>query len=180
MNPKFYDKAWLQAFKGGFFIILGIIAMSRVPGSIKSLAMFFAFFIGMTGFVLIVGPILLKKSENRIWNILSGVINVVFAFILIFIADYPGTQIIWALLGWVVYNAVSEIVEAVILYNQKNAFAAIFMIHALLSLLFGYGLYILTYDFTAEKVFNIGLIALVFGLVNELSAFMLNSIKKPE
>ena len=53
MNPKFYDKAWLQAFKGGFFIILGIIAMLQVPGSIKSLAMFFAFFIGMTGFLLI-------------------------------------------------------------------------------------------------------------------------------
>jgi uncharacterized membrane protein HdeD (DUF308 family) len=178
MSPKFYDKSWLQAFKGGFFIILGILAMMQIPGSIKSLAMFFSFFIGLTGFVLIVAPILLKDGKNKIWNLTNGVLNLVFALGLILIIDYPHNQIIWALMLWAIFNAFSELVEAGILLKQSNSFSAIFVIHALLSLLFAYAMYILTSEFTPEKVFNIGLISLVFGLVNELSAFMLNSIKE--
>lgn len=180
MSPKYYDKAWLQAFKGGFLIVLGIVSMLQVSDSIKSLAMIFSFFIGMTGFVLIAAPIILKKKENRLWNILVGALNVVFAIILIFIVDYPREQIIWALLVWVIFNAITEIIEAFILFHQKNSFSAIFMINALLSLLLGYGLYLIFLDLTPKGVFNIGLIALVFGLVNELSAFMLGSIEKPE
>jgi len=179
MIPKYYDKSWLQAFKGGFLIILGIFSMLQVYGSIKSLAMMFSFFIGLTGFVLIVAPIILKKVENKGWNILIGVLNVVFALILIFIVDYPREQIVLALLAWVVFNAVTEIIEAIILLKQKNSFSALFLIHSLLSLLLGYGLYLIIVDLTPEKLFNIGLIAVVFGLINELSAFMLSNIKKP-
>lgn len=180
MELKYYDKSWLQAFKGGFLIILGIISMVQIPGSIQSLAMFFAFFIGLTGFVLLVAPIVLKKKEFRIWNITTGIINLLFALLLIFKMKNPLLEIVWILIVWVVYNAVTEIIEAIILFIHKNAFTAIFITHALLSLLFGFALYKLTIDFTSEKVFNVGLIALVFGLVNELSAFMLNSIKEPE
>jgi len=180
MELKFYDKSWLQAFKGGFLIILGIISMVQIPGSIKSLAIFFAFFIGLTGFILIVAPILLKKKEFRIWNIITGIINLLFAIILIFKMENPPLEIVWILIIWVVYNAFTEIIEAGILFYQKNAFTAIFITHALLSLLFGYALFTLTSEYSPEKIFNIGLIALVFGLVNELSAFMLGSIKQPK
>ena len=180
MSPKYYEKSWLQAFKGGFLIILGIFAMLQVTGSIKSLAMFFSFFIGMTGFVLIVGPVILKKRENKLWNIVTGILNIVFAIILIFIADHQNVQIVWALLLWVIFNAVTEIIEALILFNQKNAFAAIFIINALLSLLLGYGIYLILIEVNPEKLFNIGLIAVVFGLINELSAFLLSSVKKAE
>jgi hypothetical protein len=152
--------------------------MLQVTGSIKSLAMIFSFFIGMTGFVLIVAPLILKKGKLISWNFLTGVLHVVFALILIFIADYPGEQIVWALLVWVIYNAVTEIIEALILLNKKNSFSGIFMINALLSLLLGYGLYLILKEITPEKLFNIGLIAVVFGLINELSAFMLGSVKK--
>jgi uncharacterized membrane protein HdeD (DUF308 family) len=140
--------------------------------------MFFAFFIGLTGFVLLVAPIVLKKKELRIWNIVTGIISLLFALLLIFKKDSPALEIVWILIYWVVFNAGTEIIEAGILFYQKNAFTAIFITHALLSLLFGYALFTLTSDFTAEKVFNIGLVALVFGLVNELSAFMLGSIKQ--
>jgi len=179
MSPKYYDKSWLQAFKGGFFIFLGIFSMLQVIGSIKSLAMLFSFFIGMTGFVLIVGPIILKKGKNRGWNIFNGILNVAFALILIFKADSSREQIVWVLLIWVIFNAISEIIEALILIRNRNAFFAIFLINALLSLLLGYGLNLILVDITPEKLFNIGLITVVFGLINELSAFMLSSMKKP-
>jgi uncharacterized membrane protein HdeD (DUF308 family) len=180
MSPKYYEKSWLQAFKGGFLIILGIFSMLQIAGSIKSLAMIFSFFIGMTGFVLIVAPIILKKGKLLSWNFMSGVLHVVFALILIFIADYPREQIVWVLLVWVIFNAVTEIIEALILLNEKNSFSGIFIINALLSLLLGYGLYLILIEITTEKLFNIGLIAVVFGLINELSAFMLSSVKKSE
>jgi uncharacterized membrane protein HdeD (DUF308 family) len=179
MSPKYYDKSWLQVFKGAFLIILGVLSMDQVVGAVSSLAIFFSLFIGMTGLVLVAAPIILKKKENFYWNILSGVFHLVFAVLLIFIADSSSEQIIWVLLLWVVYNALTELIEALILFNQRNSFSAIFIIHALLSLLLGYGLYLILIEFTPERVFNIGLIAVVFGLVNELSAFMLKSVKKP-
>jgi len=179
MSPKYYDKSWLQAFKGGFLIILGVFSMLQVYGSIKSLAMVFSFFIGLTGFVLIIAPIILKKGKIVSWNFLTGVLNIVFALLLIFIADHPSAQIVWALLVWVIFNALTEIIEALILFARGNAFGGIFVINALLSFLLGYGLYLILVDVTPEKLFNIGLIAVVFGLINELSAFMLSSIKKP-
>ena len=46
MELKYYGKPWLQAFKGVFFVILGVLAMMQIPGSNKSVAMFFSFFIG--------------------------------------------------------------------------------------------------------------------------------------
>jgi uncharacterized membrane protein HdeD (DUF308 family) len=179
MSPKYYDKSWLQAFKGGFFIILGIISMLLVPGSIYSLAMFFSFFIGLTGFVLIVANVILKKQKNRAWNISIGILNLLFALALILKMKATYIEILWIMLIWVIFNAVTELIEAGFLFFQKNAFFAVFLTHALLSSLFGYALYTLTSDFVAQKIFNIGLIALVFGLVNELSAFMLGSVKKP-
>ena len=178
MSPKYYDKAWLQAFKGGFFIIMGIISLLQITGSIKSLAIMFSFFIGLTGFVLVVAPVILKKKENFRWNILIGVLNLVFALIFIFIVDSPGVKIIWVLLVWVVFNAITEIIEALILALNKNSFFAIFIINAFLSILLGYGLYLIMIEITPERLFNFGLIALVFGLINELSAYLLNSIKK--
>jgi hypothetical protein len=75
---------------------------------------------------------------------------------------------------WVVFYVVTELVEAGILIYQKNAFAALFIINALLSLLFGYFLYVVTGNFTPAGVFYIGLIALVFGLTNVLSSYLLS------
>jgi hypothetical protein len=87
---------------------------------------------------------------------------------------------IWILIFWVIFNVLTEITEAIILFIQKNAFSALFIIDALLSALLGYGIFRLTIDFNDEKIVNMGLVALVFGLVNLLSAYLLKSIKKPE
>ena len=180
MELKYYDKSWLQAFKGGFLILLGILAMVQVSGAITTLAIFFSLFIGMTGVALIVAPIILKKKESRLWNIIIGVINLAFTLFIIIKIESPRIEIIWILLGWVIFNGITELVEAVILYLKKNAFAALFVGHALMSILFGYGLYIVLNDYVPEKVFNIGLIALVFGILNELSAYMLSRVKNSQ
>jgi uncharacterized membrane protein HdeD (DUF308 family) len=180
MELKYYGKPWLQAFKGVFFVILGVLAMMQIPGSNKSVAMFFSFFIGLTGFVQVVAPLVLKIKENRGWNIFNGIIHLLFALSIIFIVGLTEIRMIWILIFWVIFNVLTEITEAIILFIQKNAFSALFIIDALLSALLGYGIFRLTIDFNDEKIVNMGLVALVFGLVNLLSAYLLKSIKKPE
>ena len=71
----------------------------------------------------------------------------------------------------------TEIIEAALLVTLKNAFAALFMLNALLTLMFGYFLHIVTKNFTEQSVFYIGLIALVFGIVNLLSSYLLSRVK---
>lgn len=177
MELKYYGKPWMQAFKGAFFIVLGILLMLQVQGSVHSLAIFFSFFIGLTGFVLLVAPIILKNRENRGWNMLIGILNLLFALIIVVKLEGERIEIFWVVVIWVIFNALTELIEAAILISKKNSFFALFVIHALLSLLLGFALYNLIIYFDPERLFNVGVIAVVFGLVNELSAFLLGIIK---
>jgi uncharacterized membrane protein HdeD (DUF308 family) len=180
MELKYYGKPWMQAFKGAFFIVLGIILMLQIQGSIHSLAIFFSFFIGLTGFVLLVAPIILKKRENKGWNMLTGILNLFFAIIIVVKLEGDRIEIFWVVVIWVLFNALTELIEAIILFSKRNSFFALFLIHALLSLLLGFALYNLIIHFDSERLFNVGVVAVVFGIVNELSAFMLRTIKQPE
>jgi uncharacterized membrane protein HdeD (DUF308 family) len=178
MELKYYDKSWLPAIKGGLLIIFGILAMLQITGTIKSLAILFSMLTGMIGILLLSSTLLFGKGEFRIWSIISGIINLLFTLLIIIKVTSPRVEIVYFMIAWVFFNAISEIIEAGILYYQKNAFSAIFLLNALLTLLFGYFLYVLTKDFNPQGVFYVGMIALVFGLANELSAYLLSRIKK--
>ena len=119
-----------------------------------------------------------RKSRFRMWNIISGIINLIFCLVLALKIEAPREVIGWILLSWVIFQAISEIVEAGILIYLKNAFAALFILNALLTGLFGYFLSIVIGTFTPQAVFYLGVIALVFGLANELSAYLLSRIKE--
>jgi len=183
MELKYYDKPWLPAFKGAFLIIFGIIDMLGIFGTIKALAVLFAFLIAMIGILLIATGIHYKSSRFRGWTIVSGVLNLAF-FVYLFLHIDTAKDIHAARAGvssiiliWVFFYAVTEIIEAVLLYTLKNAFAALFLLNALLTLLFGYFLNVVTGNFTERSVFYIGLIALVFGIANVLSSYLLSRIK---
>jgi uncharacterized membrane protein HdeD (DUF308 family) len=178
MELKSYDKPWLPAFKGAFLILLGIIAMLRIFGTVKALAALFIALIGMISILLIGTGILFKKSKFRGWTIVSGVINLLFCFYIAFHIDSPRNGVLWIILIWVLFYAVSEAIEAGLLLSQKNAFSALFLLNAFLTLLFGYFLYILLGNFTEQAVFYVGMIAFVFGIANELSAFLLSRIQE--
>jgi uncharacterized membrane protein HdeD (DUF308 family) len=183
MELKYYDKPWLPAFKGVFLILFGIIAMLRIIGTIKSLAVLFAFLIAMIGILLIATGIRYKNSHFHVWTIVSGVLNLAFTIYLALKVDSAkdlnaarlGVSMV--ILVWVFFYAITEIIEAALLVTMKNAFAALFMLNALLTLMFGYFLHIVTKNFTEQSVFYIGLIALVFGLVNVLSSYLLSRAK---
>lgn len=179
MEPKYYDKPWILSFKGAFLIALGILFMLKLPGTIFSLGIFFSFFIGLTGMVLIAGTIALKKKENKIWNIVLGVLNLCFALAIILKLANTGPAIYWVLVFWIIFNAITEIIESVQLIIKKNSFFTVFLTNAFLTLLLGLGLNNLAENFTDERLFNLAFISIVFGVINELSAYLLKSVKKP-
>jgi|WetSurSiteA1Bulk_404760.scaffolds.fasta_scaffold19505_2 uncharacterized membrane protein HdeD (DUF308 family) len=180
MELKSYDKPWLPAIKGAFLIIFGIIAMMSILGTIKSLAVLFIFLIAMIGILLIFTGIRSKKSSYRIWTLASGIIHLSFCLFLGLHVDsakdlYAARAgVSTVILIWILFYAITEIVEAGILISLKNAFATLFIINALLTFLFGYFLYVVSGNFTMQGVFYLGVIALVFGIVNELSAYLLS------
>jgi hypothetical protein len=178
MELKSYDKPWLPAFKGAFLILFGIVAMLRIFGSIKALNALFIVLIGMMAILLISTGILFRKTKFRGWTIISGLINLSFCIYLALNTASPRNLILWSMLVWILYYALSEIIEAGLLIRMKNAFAALYLINALLTLLFGYFLYILIGNFTSQGIFYIGVIAFVFGITNELSAFLLTRAKE--
>ena len=180
MELKYFRKPWLQAFKGAYFVLLGIIVMMQIPSTLYSISIFFSFFIGLTGFVLVLAPLILKVKDNRKWNLTLGIINLAFAVLIIMKMNQPRTEIYLVIVFWIILNSVTEVVEAVLLFLQKNAYFALFIINALLSSLMGLGFYNLLYETDSRRLFNMGFIALVVGLVYELSAFLLKATKKPE
>lgn len=183
MELKHYDKSWLPAFKGAFLILFGIIAMMNIVGTIKSLGVLFGVLIVMISILLIATGIRDKNSGSKIWSIALGAINLGFFIFLVLIMDEDRTvveargKLIPVVLVWLLFYAVSEIIEAVLLCRAKNGFAALFMINSILTLVFAYFLYIVTGNFTEQSVFYIGIIALAVGLVNVLSSYLLNRVK---
>jgi hypothetical protein len=178
MELKYYDKSWLPAIKGAALIIFGIIAISRIVGSIKSLASLLILLIAAIAIMQLGSVILFKQSRFRVWSVITGVINLIFCLLLALNIEAPRETIVLILMSWVIFQAICEIAEAGILVLSGNAFAALFLLNALLTLLFGYFLNVVSGNFTPQGVFYVGLIALVFGLANVLSAYLLTRIKK--
>jgi hypothetical protein len=178
MELKYYDKSWLPAIKGAALVLFGIIAMSQIVGSIRSLASLFILLIAAIAIMQLSSGILLKKSSFRLWSVISGAINLIFCLILALKIESPREAIVLVLMSWIIFQALCEIVEAGLLISLRNAFAALFLLNALLTILFGYFLNVVSGNFTPQGVFYLGVIALVFGLANELSAYLLTRLKR--
>lgn len=174
MELKQYDKPWLPALKGIFLILLGVIAMLQIIGSIKTLAILFVVLIGAIGASLIATGVLNGKSKWMKWPVVEGVINIAFGVYLLIKIDSPAPELVGIILAWVLFYALTELIEAGMLIKDKNAFAALFVLNALLSLLLGYFLYVVIGNFTPQSVYYIGIIALFFGIANVLSSYLLS------
>jgi uncharacterized membrane protein HdeD (DUF308 family) len=177
MELKSYEKPWLPAFKGAFLIIFGIVALLRIVGSIKALSILFVVLISALAILLISSAVLFKKSDSKAWSIISGLLNLFFSIFLLIKMNSPAKVHMMLILAWVIFYAIAEIIEAGILLSKNNAFSALFLLNAILTLLFGYFFYVVINNFTIQGVFYIGLIAFVFGITNVLSSYLLSRIK---
>ena len=183
MELKHYDKSWLPAFKGAFLVIFGIVAILQIFGSIKSLGVLFLGLIFMIGILFIATGVRDKKSNSRWFSLEIGIINLAF-FLYLVINAKEGSSVVEVRQGlfpvlviWLLYYAVTEIIEAGMLWYNKNAFFAVFLINSILTLVFAHLLYVISKDMTEKSVTYIGVIALAVGLVNVLSTYLLSRIK---
>lgn len=173
MELKSYEKPWLPAIKGIFLILFGITGMLQIIGSIRALSVVFVVLISAMAILLIGWGIIFKSSGTRIWSIVSGVINLFFSIFLLMKMESTTVDIVWIIMAWAIFYLVTELVEAGILIRQKNAYAVLFLQNALLSLLFIYFLNVVMRTFSNQGIFYIGLIAVVFGITNMLSSYLL-------
>jgi len=174
MELKSYEKAYLLSFKGAFVMILGLISTLQIIGSIQVLYIMFILLISAIAVLSIISGYLLKESKSRKWNIICGLINLVFAVYLLFQMRSSTQEHLWVIFYWLIFYALTEIVEAGILLTDKNAFAVLMVINALLTLLFGYFFSVVITNMTPQGVLYIGLIALVVGATNILSSYLLS------
>jgi uncharacterized membrane protein HdeD (DUF308 family) len=183
MELKSYDKPWLPALKGAFLILFGLLALLNIFGTIKTLAVFFFVLIAAIGILLIATGVRDKKSSYRIWTIVSGVIHLLFCIYLSArvetVKDFNEVRegVILLILVWVIYYAITELIESAILLLHKNAFSALFLLNGLLTLLFGFFLHVVSGNFTAQSVSYLGMVALIFGIANVISSYLLSRIK---
>ena len=177
MELKSYDKPWLPAIKGVFLILFGIAALLQIIGSVKVLSILFIVLISATGILLIASGILFEKSKSRSWPIFFGALNIGFSIYLLIKLDSPLADILWILFALLVLYVIFQFIEAGILFYQKNAFCVLFVINALLSVLFAYFFYIVLGNFTPQSLFYIGIIALITGIINVLSSYLLSRLK---
>jgi uncharacterized membrane protein HdeD (DUF308 family) len=184
MELKYYDKPWLPAFKGAFLVLFGIIALLKITGTIKSIGVVFVVLAAITGILLIASGLRFEKTKLRFWTIASGIINLAICLYLFLQVDkakdleQARTGIVNVIMVWLFFYALCEVIEAVVLFIQNNAFSALFFIDALLTLLFGYFLDVVSLTFTELSVKHIGLLAVVFGIINLLTSYLLGVIKK--
>lgn len=174
MELKPYEKAYLLSFKGAFLLIFSLISIMHIIGSIQVLYIMFILLSSAIAVISIISGYAMKDSKTRKWNIASGAMNLAFALVLMYELRSTTREHLWIIFWWVIFYALTEITEAGILFVQKNAFAALLVINALLTLLFGYFLSIVIGNLTEENVVYIGLVALVIGITNILSSYLLS------
>jgi hypothetical protein len=177
MELKSYERPWIPAFKGMFLIVFGIVAMLQIVGSIRTLATLFIVLINAMAILMIGSSILFKKSKSRKWYFMSGIMHLIFGIVLLTQIESSRINIIWVIFAWVLFSAIIELVEAGMLIVQKNAFFTVFILNALLTLLFAYFYYVVILNFTSQGLFYIGLIALVFGITYQLTSYLLSRSK---
>lgn len=175
MELKAYEKAYLLSFKGAFLLIFSLISIMHLVGSIQVLYVMFIILSSAIAVLSIISGYMLKESTTRKWNIASGLMNLTFAVVLLYEIRSTTREHLWIIFFWVIFYALTEFVEAGILFVQKNAFAALMVINGLLTLLFGYFLsVVLLNEVTEQGLLYIGLIALVIGITNILSSYLLS------
>jgi hypothetical protein len=174
MELKSYEKAYLLSFKGAFVMFLGLISTLQIIGSIHVLYIIFILLISAIAVLSIISGYILKESKTRKWNIFSGLVNLAFAVYLLYEMRSSTQDHLWVIFYWLMFYAITEFVEAGIMFFNKNAFAVLMTINALLTLLFGYFFSIAISTLTPQGVLYIGLIALVVGATNILSSYLLS------
>lgn len=176
MEIKSYENPWIPTIKGVFFILFGILAITQT-GAFATLSVFFVILIFMIGILFLAVSFLIKDAKNKTWLIISGLINLGFGVWLA--SNFNGSieYLSWIIVIWIIYSMVSDFIEAGILFKAKNALGALFVINGIITLFFAYITINIFRDATPQRLEFLGILALVIGLISELSAYLFSKAR---
>jgi len=176
MEIKSYDNPWIPSIKGVFFILFGIMALLQT-GTIETLSVFFVILIFLIGILFLAVAFLVKESKHKPWLIISGILN--FGFGIWLASQYGGSKdyIAWIIITWIFYSMISDFIESAMLFREKNALGALYVINGIITLFFAYVTIKIFEDVTPQRLDFLGLMAFVIGLVSELTAYLFSKAR---
>lgn len=170
---KFYENSWIPGVKGIFFFIFGLFAFLQT-GIYDTLSIFFDVLIILISILYFTVGFMAKSSKNKSWLIITGVLHLGFGVWLSL--NYGGSkETLFAItILWIVFSALTDLVESIIMFVAKNVLGTLFIINALVTLSFAFFNQQLFSNYSASGLTYIGFMAIVVGLVTESTAFILS------
>lgn len=176
MEFKFYENSWIPAFKGVFFFIFGLFAFLQT-GTFDTLSIFFDVLIILIAVLHLSLGLFVKDIKNRIWIIVVGFIHLAFGIWLSINYGGDRLELLWIVIGWILFSAITDLVEAIMLYLNKNVLGTLFLINTVITLIFAYFTLAMIEHFTPTILHYLGIVAIMVGVVTECTAFIFSKSK---
>jgi predicted alpha-1,2-mannosidase len=92
----------------------------------------------------------------------------------------PGNDDTGTMSTWIVYSMISDFVEDGLLFKEKNALGALYIINGVITLFFAYITIKIFQDVSPQGMDYLGMMAFVIGLVSELTAYLFSKARDCE
>jgi len=170
---------WLGEFKSVIFLALGVIGIFEIPNMMPFLVFLFIILFGMIALFRLGEVYMLKKEENKLNNIIAGVVNLIFVgWSITELMNYStdsyrefADNVFVIISVWIALLVVWGIFEGIKLLIQKNIIGNIILAEAILSALLWFFFYRVTLtikeDVINDKVIvNFGIFCISLALIS--------------
>lgn len=170
---------WLPLLRGLALVVMGLLLMVDPLGTLETLVWVFAVFLLIDGVVTVVQGLSSRTELGWSWWLVQGVVDVVFAVILLVWPGLTALVLFYVLVVWAIVLGIVAIIGAVSLIRNRDLAWPWLLTFGVLSTLFG--LLLVTRpqdadDVLATTVIVFGIYAFVSGAVHVVSAFSVRAV----
>ncbi len=161
MNDLLARNWWALALRGAAAIVLGFLAFILPGVTVATLAIMLAVYLLVDGVFAIVGGIRAARAQER-WLpfVLEGIVSLIAGLMAVFWPIASVFALVWLFAAWSVITGFAEIMSAWRMHRSHGKWA--WGIAGVLSVLFGFGMWLLP---------AFGLLAIAWGVASYLLAF---------
>lgn len=169
---------WLTLIKGIILILLAFYVFQHPVGSLIGLVLYLGIAIMVAGFATIISSISSSKTDdNWGWNLVGGIVNAIFGFILLANPGVTAVVLPWILGFWMIVGGIMMFGGSFSAKKEGNDSWWMSLIGGILTIIFGW---FIMGDLLAGAVaitIWIGLGLLIFGIVEVVVAFKKRKVK---
>lgn len=176
MTFKFYENGWIPAIKGIFFLIFGLFAFIK-GSTFETASIFYDVMIFLIAILYLAIGFLTKGIKKKEWIIFVGFIHLGFAIWLTLNWGGESLHLLWIISLWIIFSALTDLVEAILMFVDKNVLGTLFLINMLVTFVFAYFTILLQENYTVDALRQFGLVAILTGLITESSGFILSKTR---